>query len=41
MIIKDFMDILAWQKAQVMVVDLYKNLEDMKDCFLKEQILRA
>lgn len=41
MIIKDFMDILAWQKAQVLVVDLYKNLEDMKDSFLKEQILRA
>lgn len=35
------MDILAWQKAQVLVVDLYKNLEDMKDSFLKEQILRA
>jgi len=40
MIIKDFMDILAWQKAQVLTVELYKSL-DMEDVFLKQQILRA
>ena len=39
--IKRFEDIMAWQKAQDLAVDIYKQFADLKDYAFKDQIQRA
>jgi four helix bundle protein len=41
MVIKRFEDILAWQKAQDLAVDIYKLFQTSKDFGFKDQICRA
>ncbi len=36
-----FEDILAWQKAKLFVLDIYKQFKFCKDFSFKDQILRA
>lgn len=39
--IKSFEDVLSWQKAQLLYVELYKLLENSRDYSFKDQLLRA
>lgn len=39
--IEKFEDIIAWQKADLLVIDLYKIFSSLKDFSFKDQILRA
>ncbi|MDR0232443.1 MAG: four helix bundle protein [Dysgonamonadaceae bacterium] len=41
MTILKFEDIFAWQKAQNLAVEIYKNLGNIKDYGFKDQICRA
>ena len=41
MIINKFEDIIAWQKAQDLAVDIYYVFKDSKDFGFKDQIQRA
>lgn len=38
---KTFEDIIAWQKAQDLAVDIYKEFGNLKDFGFKDQICRA
>lgn len=39
--IQKFEDIIAWQKAQDMAVDVYASFKELKDRSFKDQICRA
>ncbi|HTA81546.1 MAG TPA: four helix bundle protein [Bacteroidia bacterium] len=39
--IKKFEDIIAWQKAQTLTIELYSSFSQIKDYGFKEQICRA
>jgi four helix bundle protein len=39
--IQTFEDIIAWQKARVLVVELYKVFDTHKDYGFRDQVLRA
>ena len=41
MAIKSFKDILAWQKARILTVDIYKAFEGCRDFSFRDQIQRA
>jgi len=41
MTIKKFEDIIAWQKAQDLAVDIYSHFKDSKDFGFRDQICRA
>lgn len=41
MAIKKFEDILAWQKAQELALEIYKNFGNLKDYGFRDQITRA
>lgn len=41
MVIQKFEDIVAWQKAQDLAVDIYSTFSQIKDYGLKDQICRA
>jgi len=41
MIIKTFEEVIAWQKARTLYVDLYEQLKQTKDYFYRDQLLRA
>ncbi|OFY91514.1 MAG: four helix bundle protein [Bacteroidetes bacterium RIFCSPLOWO2_12_FULL_31_6] len=41
MAIQKFEDIIAWQKAQDIAVDIYTTFGDLKDYSFKDQICRA
>jgi len=40
-IIKKFEDVIAWQKAKKLTIDIYKNFEHCRDYNFKNQIQRA
>ncbi len=39
--LQKFEDLIAWQKAQDLAVEIYQNLETIKDYGFKDQITRA
>lgn len=39
--IKSFQDIIAWQKAKDLTLDLYKSFAQVKDFSFRDQLLRA
>lgn len=39
--INSFEDILAWQKARIFSLDLYKQFKTVKDYSFKDQLFRA
>ena len=39
--IERFEDIIAWQKAKLLSVEIYKHLENSKDYGFRDQIQRA
>ncbi len=39
--IKNFEDILAWQKAEILATKIYQQLKDCKDFGFRDQIQRA
>ena len=39
--IERFEDIIAWQKAKLLSVEIYKHFENSKDYGFKDQIQRA
>jgi len=39
--IKRFEEVIAWQKAQDLAVDIYAQFKDLKDFGFREQICRA
>lgn len=39
--IKSFEDVIAWQKARLLVIDLYKIFGTHKDYGFRDQVLRA
>ena len=41
MVIQKFEDIIAWQKAQDLAVEIYSVFKDIKDYNFKDQICRA
>ncbi len=41
MVIQKFEDIIAWQKAQSLAVELYDTFQDLRDYSFKDQVLRA
>lgn len=41
MTIKKFQEIIAWQKAQELIVEIYKNFRDSRDFAFKDQICRV
>ncbi|MCF8277434.1 MAG: four helix bundle protein [Flavobacteriales bacterium] len=41
MAIQKFEDIIAWQKAQDLAVDVYETFRDIKDFSFRDQICRA
>ncbi|OGU60491.1 MAG: four helix bundle protein [Ignavibacteria bacterium GWF2_33_9] len=41
MIFEKFEDIIAWQKAKVLTIDIYKAFSESKDYGFKDQIQRA
>ena len=41
MTIKRFEEVIAWQKAQDLAVDIYAQFKDLKDFGFREQICRA
>ena len=41
MIIKRFEDVIAWQKAKILTIDIYNNFQHCRDYSLKDQIQRA
>ncbi len=41
MAIQKFEDIIAWQKAQDLAVDIFNTFRDLKDFSFKDQICRA
>ncbi|MFA6427769.1 MAG: four helix bundle protein [Candidatus Magasanikbacteria bacterium] len=41
MIITKFEDIIAWQKAKILSIDIYKNIIYCRDYSFKDQIQRA
>ena len=41
MAIRSFKDILAWQKAHILTVEIYKSFQDCRDYSFRDQIQRA
>lgn len=41
MLLKDFEEILSWQKSQELAYDIYKLFANIKDYWFKDQIQRA
>lgn len=41
MAIISFKDLVAWQRAQVLVIDIYKDFRELKDWGFRDQIQRA
>ena len=41
MAVKKFEDIIAWQRAQDLAIEIYKTFKELKDYGFKDQICRA
>jgi len=40
-VIEKFEDIIAWQKAKELTIDIYKKFKDIRDFAFRDQIQRA